>query len=132
MMFHTGDDDLLIRMKESLTKRGGHQVDTFRSATGEDDFAVAAGMNKLLHLPADSLITLGGEGCQMVGATMDITIECKVIVGQSVDHPAGFLRGGSIVEVYQRMVVYFRVENGDIHKVGTINSFLRARASSTL
>jgi hypothetical protein len=43
-----------------------------------------------------------------------IAVERAVVAVEGIDDPQGLLRGGRIVEVYQRVSVYLGVENGEL------------------
>ena len=100
-MFHARHYHLVALPKEALSKRGGYQVDALGGATGEDNFAALAGINKLAHLAAYSLVLLGGLLSQIVCTTVNIAVHGEVIVGESVDYLPWFLSGGGVVEIDQ-------------------------------
>ncbi len=130
VMLHARHYHLVAVPKEALAKRGGYQIDALGGATGKDNFAALAGINKLAYLAAYSLVLLGGLLGQIVCATVNIAVQGEVIIGESVDYLPWLLSGGSVVEIDQWVAVGSGIEYGEIHViivfrgVGIIITFL--------
>ena len=107
-MLHARHYHLVALPKKALSKRGGYQVDALGGATGKDNFAALAGINKLAHL--------GAYG-QIVCTTVNIAVQGEVIVGESVDYLPWLLSGGSVVEIDQWVAVGSGIKYGEIHVI---------------
>ena len=105
MMLHFRNDNFIagLEFAAAITKR--NQVDCFRGATHENDFFILARVDELANLASCAFIGIGRALAQIVHTAMDVRIEMRVIVALGVDHRPGFLRGGGVVEIDQRLAV---------------------------
>ena len=110
MMFHAGDNNFIPAGEVAATEGGGHKVDALGGTPCEDNLMAMAGIDKLLHLTADSLVAVGGLGGQMVRPAVDVGVEVEVIVVQGIDDRERLLRGGRIVEVDERVAMHLPVK----------------------
>ena len=114
VVLHGGDDDLVARLHLRLAEGGRQEVDALRGASGEDDFAGRAGVDKPAHGLAAGFVQLCGLLGEEMHATVYVGVSIIVFVGDGFDHRAGFLRGGAVVQVDQRLAVDGAAEDGEV------------------
>ena len=114
VVLHGGDDDLVARLHLRLAEGGRQEVDALRGASGEDDFAGRAGVDKPAHGLAAGFVQLCGLLGEEMHATVYVGVGVVVFVGDGFDHRAGFLRGGAVVQVDQRLAVDGAAEDGEV------------------
>ena len=71
-------------------------------------------MNKIRHCLAGVFVGFGRLLAQIMHPAVDVAVLVQVIVPLSVDDAQRLLRGGSIVEIDQRLAINLLVENGDL------------------
>ncbi len=114
VVLHGGDDDLVALAKESFAEAGGEQVDALCGAAGENDFVGAAGVDEAADGLAAGFVEFSSLLGEEVDAAVDVGIDAVVFVGDGVDHAAGFLGRGAVVQVDQRLAVDGAGEDGEI------------------
>ena len=114
VVLHGGDNHLVTLAKEGLAKRGGQQVDGLGGATGKDDLIGGGGIDEGAHALARCLVQPRGLLREEVYAAMHIGVHRVVLLGDGVDHRARLLRGGSIVEVHERLAIDRAVKDGEV------------------
>ena len=100
VVLHDGEDDL-IAMLQHVAQRRRHQVDAFSSATCEDDFFDALGVDVLSHLFARRLDEVGSLLRKGVHATMYIGLVTMVHFVDDPYHAVRCERCGCIVQIDQ-------------------------------
>ena len=104
VVFEGGDEDLGARADAGGEEVGG-EVDRVGAAGGEDDLGGVGRVEVAGDGPAGLLVALGGEAGEVVGAAVDVGVDRLVVVAGGVEHLAGFLGGGGVVEVDERAAV---------------------------
>src|SRR5690606_38683075 len=66
---------------------------------------------KVRHQTPRTFECLGGPVGEGVGAAVDIGVVVAVVVADRLDHRLGFLHGGGVVEVHQRLAVDLLIQN---------------------
>ena len=118
-MLHFRHHHFVTCVQETLTETAGHQVDRLGSAFGEDDLVGVRRMDELLHSTTGLFEAGGGELAEVVYPSVDVAVDGLVVVVQRVDHHFRLLRGGGVVEIYQRIAVDLLVQNGEVFtKIG--------------
>ena len=84
---------------------GSHKVDGFGGAARENDVFSRGGIDKLRNAFARAFVGGGGAVAQFVDAAVHVGVVVLIIALNGLEHGARFLRGGGVVEVYQRMPV---------------------------
>jgi hypothetical protein len=87
VVFHAGNDNLVVTREETFGERRGYEVDTVSGAAGEDNLVTVAGVDEGLHLTAHGLIALRSGSGEVVGTAVDITVEGSVVAVESLDDP---------------------------------------------
>ena len=114
VMLHGRDDDFVASLHLRLAEGGGQEVDALRGAAGEDDFVRRAGVDKPTHGLAAGFVQFGGLLGEEVYAPVHVGIGVIVFIGNGLDHLPGFLRGGAVVEVDQRLAVDGAAEDREV------------------
>ena len=79
---------------------------------GEDDLFDKGGIEKLFDLLADIVIAGGRLGGKIVDGAVDGAILLFIEAAHRLDHSPGFLRGGSGIEIDERLAVQQLMEHG--------------------
>src|SRR5690606_13255962 len=103
--FEGADEHLVAGLQAASAVALCHQIEAFGGAARPDDF-LAAGVDEVRHRLACAFKGGGGGVGQGVGAAMHVAVEGAVVVVQRLDYHGGFLRGGGIVQIHQRLAVY--------------------------
>ena len=114
MMLHHAHEHFVALFKEGLAERERHEVEAFGSAARKDDFRLAAGIDKMLHIATRLLVELCGLLRKIMHAPMHVGVHRIIFFGHRLHHGAGLLRGGRVVEIDQRAVVDRAGEYGKI------------------
>ena len=104
-MLHLCDKHFVTSLHLRFTERRCHQINGFRRTTRKHYLFYLSGIDKLAHLFTSSLMQIGSLLRKIVNATMHIGIHVQVFVTHGIEHTEWFLRGSSIVEVYQRFTI---------------------------
>ena len=114
MVLHDGENHLVAVVQKLVAKRRGHQVDGFGRAPRKDNFGGRSGPDKLLHPAAGRLVGIGSLLAEGMHPAMHVGIHPIVGIGNVVDHAAGGLRGGGVVQIDERTARYLTFQNGEI------------------
>ena len=114
VVLHRGDDDLVARLHLRQAEGGGQEVDALRGAAGEDDFVGGAGVDELAHGLAAGLMQFRGLLGEEVHAAVHVGVGVVILVGDGLDHTAGFLRRGAVVQVDQGLAVDGAAQDGEV------------------
>ena len=114
MVLHGGDKHFIaglhLRAPESLR----HEVDAFRRAAHEDDFARVGGVEEFLDGQPRGLILFGRVLGKKVDAAMDVGVAALVVARDRINHRARFLGRGGVVEIHERIAMNFLVKDRKI------------------
>ena len=98
VVLHLRDEDLVPGLQQ-MAVSGGHQIDGFGGAAGEDDLPGGRGMEKSAHFFPGSFHGIGGLLGKGVDAAVDVGVLVAVIAVHGADHLFGFLGGSSVVQI---------------------------------
>ena len=101
VVLHHRQQHLIAGAEVRFPPAAGHQVDGLTRIAGEDDFVRGRGAHKGGGFGPRTLKALGGPGAQLMGAAMDVGVVVVVVVLQRLEHLAGLLAGGGVIEVDQ-------------------------------
>jgi hypothetical protein len=114
VMFHLCQQDG-VAGADVLTAPGmGNQIDALGGSARENDFGRLAGVEENRGALAGCLEGHGRASAQFVNAAMDVAVVMTVKPVQRLQHHAGFLRGGGVVKINERMPVDFLPEDGKV------------------
>ena len=99
-----------IRAAERL----GHQIDGLGRAPHEDDLAQVRRVQELLNFLASVLIRASGALAEEMHAAMDIGVVFGVAAHHRVDDGLRLLRGRRVVEIDERLAVYFLAQDREV------------------
>src|SRR5581483_5161302 len=102
VMFHLGDEDLVAWADARAAERGRNEVDGFRRAADEYDFARVGGVEEPPYAFARRIVGLGGFDAERVDAAMDVRVFLGVVPHQTIDDRLRLLRGRGVVEIDER------------------------------
>ena len=105
MVLHDREHDLVAGLDALAAEGVGDEIDGFGGIAGEDDLFLASGVEKRADLVARALIGLGRRVGEVMQAAMDVGIFGSIGVIEAVENGSGFLRGGGVVEIDQRLAV---------------------------
>ena len=114
VVLHRRDDYLVAFTHESLAERRHHQIDALRRAACEDYLFRLGRVDEAAHRLACCLMKVGGTLREIVHATMHVGIGIEIFVAHGIEHAKRFLRGGGVVEIDKRTVVYGARENREV------------------
>ena len=106
VVLHYRDNHLVALGHEGLAERRRYKIDALCCATCEDYLLYLWSIDKLAHFLASRLVQVGGTLRQIVYATVNVGVGIEIFVAHCVEHTEGFLRGGGVVEIDKRTVVY--------------------------
>ena len=106
MVFHLGGHDIVPATDETFAETVSHQIDRSRRPGSEDDFADRSGADIGPHRLAGSLVLLGTPLAHEMEPAMDVGVHFTVETVDRLDHAAGLLGRGAVVEIGQRLAVY--------------------------
>jgi len=104
-MFHSGDDDFIVRLNEGSAVALGDEVDALCGTTNEKDLSGVRGVEKTSHLIAGALIGARGLFAQEMDAPMDVGVFRRVIPVNRIDDDLRLLACSRVVEVDKRLLV---------------------------
>ena len=114
VMLHSGDDDFIAGANLLAAPGLRHQVDALGSAAHKDDFPVGGGVEQLARLFPGPFVGVSSPLAEGVHAAVDIGVFVGVVVDQRVDDRLGFLAGGGVVQIDQRLAVDGLLQDGKV------------------
>ena len=99
------EHDLVALAEEGVAPGARHQVDRLGGAARPDHLGGIGGAQEAGHLPARALVGVGRPARQLVDAPVHVGVVVPVIVRDRVYDRVGFLGGGGVVQVDQRLAV---------------------------
>ena len=114
VVLETRNQDFIAGLQERAPPSLCDEIDGFGGATGENDFAFAAGVDETLQLMACGLEGVGGALRKSMHATMDIRVVMAVVVCLGVDDRVWVLRGGAVVQIGQGFAIHLLVQDGEV------------------
>jgi hypothetical protein len=114
MVLHRGDEDFVSGAKAASPVALGDEVDAFGRAAHKDDFAAVRCANEAANLVAGCFVGGGRAFAQLVHAAMDVGAFLDVAALNALQNRVRFLRGGSIVEIHERMPVDLLCQSGKV------------------
>ena len=114
MVLHLRHEYFVASLHLRLAERAGHEVDGLCGTSRKHNLLRLAGIDELAHFFAGGLVQVGSLLTEIVNTTMHIGIDIQILVPHGVEHAQGLLRGGRIVEIDQRLAIYFPLQNGKI------------------
>lgn len=114
VVLHGGDNDLVAGLHAGVAKGGCDEVDRFGRAAGEDDLVRGAGVQEGLYRPARFFVRFGGPLTQVMDAPVYVGVQGVIPLFDSLDHAAGLLGGGAVVQVDERLAVYLFLQDREI------------------
>ena len=103
VMLHHREQHLVAGAQVGLTPGAGHQVDRLAGIAGVHDLAGTGRPHEGRHLLAGMLKALGGAGAELVSAAMHVGVVVAVVMLQRLQHLAGLLAGGGVIQIDQRL-----------------------------
>jgi len=113
VVLHVGEQDLVARA-DALSEGVRDQVDRLGGAPGEHDLPVVVGAEEPLDATARVFEGDSGPLGQRVHPPVDVGVAPGVVVLDGVEHGAGLLGGGRVVQVHQWVAVNLLVEDGEL------------------
>src|SRR5690606_29166732 len=111
MVFHGGNDDLISCHNVGSSVGRSYEVNSLCGAFCKDDFFLFLCIDK----PLGSFPGLLKCSSSLLGKRMDtsmnIGVDAFIIAIQCINYALRFLRGGRIVEVDQRLSIYFLMKH---------------------
>jgi hypothetical protein len=118
VVLHARDEDLVPGLQPRPQEAVRHQVDALGGAAGEDDLALAPGVQEPLHGDARALVSRRGPLAQRVDGAVDVGVVVRVEARHRVDDDLGLLRGGAVVQVGQGFAAHALREHGELRTQG--------------
>jgi len=100
------EDDLVPRLELAHSPALGHQIDRLGCAAGPDHFPAVRCVDKAGDRFPGCLEGAGGTAAQGMGGAVHIGIVGPIVVSYGIQHRLGFLGGGSVVQIDQRVTVH--------------------------
>lgn len=114
MVFGNGDHHFVALFQMVFPITPGNQVQAFGGVPHKDHFFEMLGVDELPHRFPGLVIQFPGFDGQHMGSPVGVPVVVFQQVHQSMDHLIGFLGGGRIVQVHQRMSVVDFSQDGEI------------------
>src|SRR5690242_4671283 len=105
MMFEGGNQHFVAGADVCPAEGLGDKVDALGGATDEDDLAGPISIQETANCFPGRFVVVGGALGKGVHAAMNVGIVALVIVANRIDHGAGLLRSGSVVQIDERLAV---------------------------
>src|SRR5262245_12291133 len=102
MMLHCGEDDLVARSEMLTAITVGDEVDAFRGAADEDNFAILGRVEKAANRTPRRFIIVRGSSAQFVDGPVDVGTFRRVEAPYGIEDHARLLRRRRVVEIDQR------------------------------
>src|SRR5690606_34212244 len=106
VVFHYGDKHLVPGREVTKAPAVGDEVYGFGRVPGEDYRVPVRSADEARNFPVGGLVHERGLVAERVDAAVDIRIVRGVVIDEAVQHGAGLLRRGGVVEVGERLSVY--------------------------
>ena len=113
MVLHDRKHDLVARL-DTCADPCSDDVDGLGTAFGEDDLLDRLCIDKTTHGLARALISLRRLVRERMQAAMHVRVAVAHRAGHRVDHRIRLLRGGSVVEIDQRLAVDRPAKDGKL------------------
>jgi len=114
MVLHDGSDYFIARIQEFFSKGRSDKVKRFGCPFGKNDLMGVSCIYKITdHLPG-LFIGFRCLQAQVMNPAMNIAIVVLIIIPYRLNYLFRLLRGGSIVEIYQRPVIYLLMKYREI------------------
>ena len=111
VVLHFRQNDGVAFLEVCTAPRMSDEVDGLGGSAGDDDLVR---IEALLEFAAAGLVPLGGFTCEGVNRTVDIGVGLRVVMVHRIEHDLRLLRGGSVVEVHERVAVDLSLQNGKL------------------
>ncbi len=92
----------------------GHEVQRFAGVARPDNRLGPGGVNEFCDFGPGDLVGISGLDREGVHAAVDVGVRLLIVVGDGIDHLPGLLRGRSVIQINQWMIVYFSGQNRKI------------------
>ena len=119
VVLHHGEENFVPLLQVGVTPSARHEVDRFTGIAGKDDLPGSGGTHEGRSRAAGCLKSIGGAGTELVGAAMHVGVVAAVVLLQRLQHLAGLLTGGGVIEINQRPAVGSQLLKN--REVGTIS-----------
>ena len=113
-MLHFREQNHVAGLEIFCAPGTGDEIDAFGRAAREDDFVGAFGVDEFCGAGAGGFKRVRRAVAQFMDAAMDVGVVVLVIMHQRVNHRAGLLRRGGVVEINQRLAVDLLVQDRKI------------------
>ena len=114
VVLHRTDQNLVSAFHARPPVTLGHQIDRFGGTAGENYLCRGRSIDQRPDLLAGAIEAVAGTLAEPVYAAVHIGIVVMVELSHRVDHASGFLGGGAVIEVYQRVPVNLLVQYREI------------------
>ena len=113
-MLHGCNQHFVTLINNKVFKRSGKQVQRLGGTTSEYDFTRLFGMDEICNGLSCVFVGLSRLLAQIMYPTMDVAILVQVIFTLALNDTQRLLRGGSIVEIHQRLAVDLLVKDREL------------------
>ena len=117
MVLHDGDNHLIALAQEGLRKRRSDEVEALGRPSRENDLGRGARIEERAHPFARRFMQRGGFLRKRVDAAMHVGVAGGVELIHRLQHGAGLLCRGGIVEIHQRATVHLTAQQGKIFAI---------------
>ncbi len=114
VVLHLGGEDDVAGLQVRVGPAAGDDVNALGGAAGENDFGGIGGVDELRDPRAGTFVAGGGAHGERVEAPVDVGVVALVVVDEGVDHGAGFLGSGAVVEIDEGLAVDLLVQDREI------------------
>ena len=114
MVLHNGEYHLVALVQESASVTVGHEIEALGGAAREDYLLRLSRVDEAAHLLAGCLVEFGGLLREVVHTAVHVGVRIVVFLADGVNHGAGFLRRGGVVQINQWAAVHLSAEDGKI------------------
>ena len=105
MVLHGGHDNFIARAEKLPPIALRHEIDRLGGAANENNLLQPAGVDEAPEFFPRLFVERGRQLAQIMHATVNIGVLLGVITVQRVDDRMGFLAGGAVIEIDQRLAV---------------------------
>ena len=114
VMFESRDQNLIARLHARADERLRNEVDGLRRTAHEDDLFRVTRIDESANHIASAFVGVRRALTQGVHATVDVGVVVFVIVADRLDHLAGALAGGGVVQIHERFAIDPLIEDGEV------------------
>ena len=106
VVLHPAQNNLVSGPQTAASITLRDQIDRLCGTAHENDFIGTGCVDQLLHFSARVFVGIRGTLTEGVNTAMHIGVVAAVILALGIYHRLWLLRGGSVIEVHQRLALY--------------------------